>query len=120
MEFIIHTHNGTKIAELKKGSMKVTSSQDILDIMANANDQESTSQVIYEEDLGHKFFALKTGLAGEILQKYSNYRNSVAIVGDSSNVESKSLRDFIYESNKTGRISFVSNIESAKEILTSK
>jgi len=60
---------------------------------------------------------LKTGLAGEILQKFSNYYVELAIVGDFSKYSSKNLQDFIYESNKVGRINFVSSVEEAKEAL---
>jgi hypothetical protein len=37
----------------------------------------------------------------------------LAIIGDFSAVKSKSLNDFIFESNKYGRISFVSSREEA-------
>jgi hypothetical protein len=60
---------------------------------------------------------LKTTLAGDILQKFSNYNVKLAIVGDFSIYTSQSLRDFIYESNKTGRIRFVNTIDEAIEAL---
>ena len=59
------------------------------------------------------FFNLSTGIAGEILQKFSTYRIRMAIIGDFDNVTSKSLRDFIYESNKAGQILFVKTLEEA-------
>jgi hypothetical protein len=52
-------------------------------------------------------------MAGEILQKFSNYRMRLAIVGDFSEYKSKSLRDFIRESNRTGTINFVGTIDEA-------
>ncbi len=61
------------------------------------------------------FFNLKTGIAGEILQKFSTYDVKLAIVGDFSEFGSKSLNDFIHESNRTGRIRFVSSAQIAKE-----
>jgi hypothetical protein len=36
--------------------------------------------ILAEEDLGAEFFDLKTGLAGELLQKFVNYRVRTAIV----------------------------------------
>lgn len=60
---------------------------------------------------------LKSGFAGEILQKFSNYRMKLAIIGDFSEIKSKSLRDFIRESNNRRTISFVSSIEEALFIL---
>ena len=39
----------------------------------------------------------------------------LAIVGDFSEYSSKSLKDFIRESNKSGRVSFVSSVKEAKD-----
>lgn len=62
-------------------------------------------------------FSLKTRLAGNILQKFSNYRVHLAIIGDYSEIKSKSLKDFIYESNKSKRVLFVCDIQSALNLL---
>ena len=64
-------------------------------------------------DLAPAFFDLKTGLAGDVLQKFSNYRMRLAIVGDFSRFSSKSLGDFISESNQVRRITFVPTINEA-------
>ena len=64
------------------------------------------------------FFILSTGLAGEILQKYTNYGGRIAIYGDYSRYTSKPLKDFIYESNKGKSVFFVSTKEEAIEMLT--
>ena len=64
------------------------------------------------------FFILSTGLAGEILQKYTNYGGRIAIFGDYSRYTSKPLKDFMYESNKGKNVFFVSTLEEALEILT--
>jgi hypothetical protein len=68
--------------------------------------------------IDESFFDLKTGIAGEILQKVSNYQMKLAIVGDYSNYPSKSLRDFIYESNKANQVIFINNIQDAIDRLT--
>ncbi|RYE10900.1 MAG: DUF4180 domain-containing protein [Hyphomicrobiales bacterium] len=61
--------------------------------------------------LSPDFFRLSTGLAGAILQKATNYRLKVAIVGDISAFTEKSgpLRDFVYESNGRGDIRFIAS-----------
>ena len=64
------------------------------------------------------FFDLKSGIAGEILQKFSNYRIRLAIVGDFSKYTNKSLKDFIYESNKGGQINFVDSQLDAINVLS--
>jgi len=71
--------------------------------------------ILVEKNFSPDFFELRSGLAGEILQKFSQYGLYLGIVGDFSSVESKSLRDFIRESNRYGRILFVSSPEEALE-----
>lgn len=88
--------------------------QDALDIMAAARYQgDSENLVVYKESLNEDFFNLKTRLAGEILQKFSNYHVRLAIVGDFSIYKSKALNDFIYECNKGNLVFFVGNLETA-------
>jgi hypothetical protein len=66
------------------------------------------------------FFQLKTGLAGDILQKFSNYKVKLAIIGDFSKYESRSLSDFIRECNKGNMIFFLDSMNSAMMRLTKK
>lgn len=63
------------------------------------------------------FSSSGTQLAGEILQKCSNYRIKLAIYGDYSGYTSKPLHDFIYESNLGNDFFFVSAREEALEQL---
>ena len=45
-------------------------------------------------------------MAGEILQKFSNYRMKLAIIGEFEKYKSKSLKAFITESNRGNLIFF--------------
>jgi hypothetical protein len=69
--------------------------------------------IIHEHNLHADFFDLKTRLAGEVLQKFSNYRVKLAIVGDFAKYKSKSLQEFIIESNKSNTVFFTDNLSSA-------
>lgn len=110
-------HNGVCIAELISEEIEIKDTQDALDIMMNCIYQGASSIIIQEKQLLPEFFDLKTGLAGDILQKFSTYQARLAIVGNFDNITSKSLRDFIFESNKVGRINFVGSVNQAKDIL---
>ena len=113
-----HTGKSGKIAEVLRGSVKKANIDDILQLMFDAGYNHSVqSMIIHKESLPLEFFDLKSGIAGEILQKFSNYRMKLAIVGDFSEIESKSLRDFIRESNDRKTISFVSSVNEALSIL---
>lgn len=107
--------NGTQIAEVTASEIIMNDVQDALDLMADCGYQGARNIILYEENIIPDFFDLKTGIAGEILQKFSNYRTRLAIIGDFSKYNSKSLRDFIFESNKTGRILFASTKSEAFE-----
>jgi hypothetical protein len=72
--------------------------------------------IIKKENIINDFFKLSTGVAGEILQKFSNYNKRMAIIGDFEHIKSKTLKDFIYESNKTKQIIFVKTVEDALKI----
>lgn len=110
------TTDGQVIAEILPGSEIISEPGDILDLMVEAGYVGSNKIIVHKETLHPDFFDLKTKLAGEILQKFSNYRMQLAIVGDFSGVKSKSLNDFIRESNKRGIISFISSLETALEM----
>ncbi|MEJ5104052.1 DUF4180 domain-containing protein [Chryseobacterium sp. MYb328] len=114
---VIKPHNigNIQIAEVTSDQMIIQSAEDGLDLMGNIYYQGFDKVIIYEKDITPDFFDLKTKIAGEILQKFSNYRIALAIVGDFSKYESKSLQDFIFESNKTQHINFVSKLEEAFE-----
>lgn len=115
MEIDIIEINGKNIAVLKSPGIQIQEIQDALDLLAEASYLNSHRIIIKEDQLTPAFFELKNGIAGEILQKFSTYSVQLAIIGDFSKYKSKSLRDFIFESNKYGRINFVSSFEEAKE-----
>jgi hypothetical protein len=96
-----------------KGSVTIASASDILDIMGDIGSQGCSRVIIYSESFSSDFFDLRTGIAGEILQKFSNYRMRLAIVGDFSGLTSKSWHDFIRESNRGRTVNFLSSFDEA-------
>lgn len=102
-----------KIAEIIPGKILISEPGDILDLMAEAGMNDCSKLIIHSGSLHPDFFDLKTRLAGGVLQKFSNYRMKLSVVGEFTDIKSKSLRDFIRESNRTGIITFVSSMEEA-------
>lgn len=113
MKIEIHRSNNTTIAEIISDEVVINNVQEALDLMADCGYHGASGIILRQENLAEDFFNLRTGLAGDILQKFSNYRMKLSIIGDFSEVSSKSLRDFIFESNKLGTVTFVNSPEDA-------
>jgi hypothetical protein len=103
-----------EIMEIIDDNIIIKNADDALSLLFSIN--RCSAIIIKKENIVNDFFNLSTGIAGEILQKFSNYRKRMAIVGSFENIKSKSLRDFIYESNKTKQIIFVKTLEEALKI----
>ncbi|WP_307555560.1 MULTISPECIES: DUF4180 domain-containing protein [unclassified Paenibacillus] len=109
-----------RVAVVESNEILITDIQSALDLMATVQFEAGCDRIILNRSaLSEDFFDLKTRLAGEILQKFINYRVKVAIVGDFSVFSSQSLKDFIYECNKGKDIFFLSNEEQAIDKLSS-
>ena len=87
--------------------------QDLLDLIQEAFAQKASGLVVPVSRLDRSFFQLRTGLAGEFVQKMVNYQLKLIIVGDISGhvAASDALRDFVRETNRGQTIFFVSHLE---------
>ncbi|MFN8342952.1 MAG: DUF4180 domain-containing protein [Cyclobacteriaceae bacterium] len=117
-EFEIHQIDNIKIAEVFSEDKIIDSVDDGLSLLGDLYYQGFDRIIVHEKNITPAFFDLKTGIAGEILQKFSNYRVRLAIVGDFSKYSNKSLKDFIYESNKGRQINFVETQSAAIKVLS--
>jgi len=115
MQIITHTIKGAQIAELLAEDILIQTAEDGAQLLADLYYQGFDLIVMQVRQLNESFFDLKSGLAGEVLQKCSNFRIRLTIIGDFSNVVSKSLQDFIFESNKGKLVNFVGSIGEAME-----
>lgn len=106
--------NNTDIAVIKSDSILIKDVQSALDFIATIQYETGCSRIIINKSaVSEDFFILKTRLAGDILQKFVNYYVKLAIIGDFSEYTSKSLKDFIYESNKGRHIFFLPDEDQA-------
>jgi hypothetical protein len=111
--------NNTEIATVNSSDILIMDVQSALDFIATVGFETGCYRIILNKSsICEDFFNLKTKLAGEILQKFINYHMKIAIVGDFSKYTSKSLKDFIYESNKGKDIFFLPDEKQAIEKLS--
>jgi len=117
MKIITHIIEGRKIAEITTDQLLFRNIEEATDLVGNLYYQQIDKAIVLQKNIAPEFFDLKTGLAGEVLQKFTNYKIRLAIVGDFSTYTSKSLHDFILECNKGCHINF---LNSTSEALTWK
>jgi hypothetical protein len=106
------------IVYVESEEILISDMQSALDFIATVNFEKGCNRIIIDKNAICKdFFILSSGIAGDILQKFINYRTKLAIIGDYSKYTSKPLHDFIYECNRGNDIFFVGNLEQAVEKL---
>ncbi len=114
MDVTVNRDGNMHIAIINSADVLIASADDALDLMATvAHEYGCGAVVINKEAISELFFDLKTGLAGEVLLKFTNYRFKAAIVGDFDSYPSPSLRAFISESNRGDQFFFLSTEEKA-------
>ncbi|MFT4105776.1 MAG: DUF4180 domain-containing protein [Lacrimispora sp.] len=106
------------IAVIRSEDILITDVQSALDLAMTVSYETGIhSLVLPKTCLTNDFFVLSTRLAGEVLQKYINYKFKLAVWGDYSVYNSKPLHDFIYESNHGKDFFFVGTEAEAIEKL---
>lgn len=114
MKIVVQTVESVPIAVVQSEDVLVTDVQTALDLMATVRyETDCDRMVVFQSALDPAFFDLSTRLAGEVLQKFVTYSMKFAVVGDFADVKSKSLRDFIYESNQGKHVFFAQSEEEA-------
>lgn len=112
-----HNVNTVEIAEVVSDKLIIENESDGLDLMGSIYFQGFDRLIIHKKNITPEFFNLKNGMAGEILQKFSNYRMRLVIVGDFNQYSSESLQAFIYESNQGKTVNMVEHLSEALEKL---
>lgn len=115
---ISHQKDGLTFLEIRSEEQFINNVQDVLDLFGELYGQYYDGIILYETNITPNFFDLQTKLAGEILQKFSNYRIRLVIVGDWSKYTSRSLEAFICESNRGKTVNFSSSPTEALKLLS--
>ena len=111
--------DGVTVLVCDTGGAPIATAQDALDLIGAAVSQAEVVAVPAAR-FGDAFFTLRTGLAGEIMQKFVNHRLRLVIIGDlSRHLESSSvLRALVHESNRGQHIWFVADLDELGARLT--
>jgi hypothetical protein len=98
----VYELHGIRVLACAPDGHKLRTDRDAVDLIAEALQRGAGWIVIPVGRLDEDFFRLNTRVAGEMIQKFVDYRRHVAIVGDISQYlnESSALRAFVSESNR--------------------
>ncbi len=106
-----------EFVQRKEGTVAVMTDalgkHNVLEAIYEAGSKSCINLAVAKEQLPEDFFALSTGIAGEILQKFSTYCARLAIYGDFAGYRSEPLQAFIRESNRGNTIFFTATKEQA-------
>jgi uncharacterized protein DUF4180 len=83
--------------------------QDAVNLIGDALSIGAEVVAVHADLLDPDFFDLSSGLAGAVMQKFVNYRLTLAVLGDiSAYLEaSHALHDLVYESNNGSQVWFL-------------
>ena len=93
---------------------------DINDFLSQAWEHEADWLALPVRRLGPDVLMLRTRLAGEVAQKFVNYRVGLAVIGDISAavVASDALGDYVRECNRGRQVWFMPDLEILQAALT--
>lgn len=69
--------------------------------------------ILTEDELGPDFFELRTGLAGELFQKFINYGLRLALVVSNPKTHGERFSELAYEHASHNQIRFVDSVDQA-------
>lgn len=103
---------GVPVVVCNSGGAPIAGAQDALDVIGTAFSRAAVAAVPVSR-FDERFFDLRTGLAGEVMQKFVNYRIRLVVVGDLSKqvAASIALRNLIAESNNGDHVWFVADLD---------
>jgi hypothetical protein len=104
--------HGVRVLDCAADGPIVRSGSEANDLIGAAWSARATLAAVPLARLDPAFLDLRSGLAGEVIQKFVNYNLRLAVVGDVSAqvAASRALRDFVYESNRGRHVWFVADM----------
>ncbi|MFF8814410.1 DUF4180 domain-containing protein [Streptomyces pactum] len=98
---------------------RIRGEREALDLIGDAGYRGARWVAVPAERFDEAFFRLSTRVAGDIVQKFVQYRTGLAVVGDISRhtAGSAALRDFVRECNRGRQTWFIADTDELRERL---
>ncbi len=112
-------HHGVPVLVCDTDGASITTVQDALDHLIGAAFACAEVVAVPSTRLDGRFFDLSTGFAGDILQKFANYRLRLVVIGDIDRhlAASSALPDLVREANRGQDIWFLPDLDALSERL---
>jgi hypothetical protein len=103
---VLHTVGDVTIAEVTGDGILLRNGGDARDLLMQSHRAEWIA--VHEKNIAPEFFDLKSGIAGDVLQKFVNYQTKFAVIGDISRytAKSESFAALVRESNRGRDVRF--------------
>jgi hypothetical protein len=103
--------------ECLAGENLITNEQDTLDWIALCGENQVSGMLIHESNLTPEFFRLRTGVAGDILQRFAIYRVRLAALLSQETANQGRFREMVLETNRGNQFRVFFNRQQAENWL---
>jgi hypothetical protein len=93
-------------------NVRILSIRDVSDVLGAVYGADGL--LLTESDLSPEFFDLRSGIAGELFQKFTNYKIHLALVVKSLEVYGERFNELAFEHRNHKLIRFFNDVETAK------
>jgi hypothetical protein len=109
-KIVLHSQGDSTIAEATGDGILLRDASDARDLLMQSRRADWIA--VHEKNIAPLFFDLRSGIAGDVLQKFVNYQTRFAVLGEISHYTEKSeaLNALVRESNRGRDVRFVANI----------
>jgi hypothetical protein len=111
--------HGVPVLVCDRDGRKLSGGDTALDLIGDAMGCHAEVVAVPVERVADEFFDLRSGAAGDVVQKFVNYRIRLVIVGDIASrvAAADALRDFVREANRGTQTWFVADRAELEERL---
>jgi len=104
MNYRLVEHAQSQFVEVLPGDGRIESENDALDLVGACGEFRVQRLLLYAENLSEDFYHLRTGLAGAVMLKFSNYRIKFAAVLTPELVNQGRFEEMVLEANRSNNL----------------
>jgi hypothetical protein len=110
---------GKTYLEVIPSEWRVASERHALDLVAACGENGTNRLLLHAASLSEDFYQLKTGLAGDVLQKFANYRIRSAAIIPLELASQGRFGEMVWEANRGNQFRVFQDLRLAEQWLVS-